>query len=33
MSQSTSSVFYRSSVPVPLAVRADGPYLWITDCP
>ncbi|GGJ64410.1 aminotransferase family protein [Deinococcus aquiradiocola] len=28
MSQSTSSVFYRSSVPVPLAVRADGPYLW-----
>ena len=23
-----SSVFYRSSLPYPVAVRADGPYLW-----
>ncbi len=24
----TSSVFYRSSLPNPIAVRAEGPYLW-----
>ena len=24
----TSSVFYRSSLPYPVAVRAEGPYLW-----
>jgi adenosylmethionine-8-amino-7-oxononanoate aminotransferase len=24
----TSSVFYRSSLPYPIAVRAEGPYLW-----
>ena len=24
----TSSVFYRSALPYPVAVKADGPYLW-----
>ena len=28
MVNSTSSVFYRSSKAYPVAVRAEGPYLW-----